>query len=152
MRRVALTAVLVLACSGALATVAAGQLVDDHARLQAAQAKWKAQHLRSYRFRLRVQCFCPDVARPMTIVVRGGRSTGARGSWRFLATVPRLFAQIRQALDDPEAGAVVAHYDARRGFPRSVSIDRIRSAIDDEISWTADRFAPLPRRHRSHTR
>jgi hypothetical protein len=34
-------------------------------------------------------------------------------------------------------------FDARRGFPRSASIDSIKNAVDDEIGWTVDRFRVL---------
>jgi len=37
----------------------------------------------------------------------------------------------------------VTGYDTRRGYPTVVSIDRIKNAIDDELSWTLDRFCVL---------
>jgi hypothetical protein len=80
------------------------------------------------------------------VIVRDGRPLGATDFQRRLDTVPEMFAEIRRALNDPKAGDVTVRYDARRGFPRTASIDRIRSAIDDEIEWTVDRFKPLPRR------
>ena len=95
--------------------------------------------LRDYRFRLRVYCF----GRAVTITVRNGRPHGATGFQKQFDTVPELFGQIRRALDDPKAGHVDVRYDARRGFPRHASIDRIKNAIDDEISWTVDRFRVL---------
>jgi hypothetical protein len=107
------------------------------------RAIWSAQHLRDYRFRLTVRCFCPSAGHPVTVTVRQGRAQGATGFQTQLDTVPKMFRQIERALGDPKAGKVSVRYDPRRGFPRSASIDRIKNAIDDEISWTADRFRVL---------
>ena len=117
----------------------------QRAKLDAARARWAAQHIRDYRFRLRVDCFCPDSRRASTITVRDGRAHGGAGFQKHFDTVPEMFKEIRKALDDPDAGATVVRYDARRGFPRSARIDPIRMAIDDERGWTADRFRVLAR-------
>jgi hypothetical protein len=63
-----------------------------------------------------------------------------------VGTIPETFAAIRHVLLDPQAGAVSVRYDAHRGFPRTVSLDPIKHAVDDEIGWTVDRFQPLPAR------
>lgn len=110
--------------------------------LAAARERWRRHGRRSYRFRLRLSCFCPDAGRPHALTVRRGRPSR---SDLPVATVPQMFAAIAEALRDPGAGEVRATYDARRGFPRTAWIDRIRSAMDDEIGWTVDRVRPLPR-------
>lgn len=79
------------------------------------------------------------------IRVRDGRPHGGRGADTVVDTVPEMFAQIADALESPDSGEVDVTYDPERGFPRSASVDRIRMAIDDEISWTADRLRPLAR-------
>jgi hypothetical protein len=112
-------------------------------QLERNQARWDARHLRDYRFRLRVACSCPAGNRPVTITVRNGRPRGAPRFVRALDTIPKLFSEIRRALDDPKAGNVTARYDTRRGYPRSASIDRIKNAVDDEFGWTLDRFRVL---------
>lgn len=137
---------VILLSSGAVAATASAaggdreQLRADFAHNRAI---WTGQHLRDYRFRLRVRCFCPGAGHPVTITVRAGRPRGATGFLKQLDTVPDLLREVGSALDDPRAGDVVVRYDARRGFPRTASIDRIKNAVDDEIGWTIDRFRPL---------
>jgi hypothetical protein len=115
----------------------------DHAALAAARAKWRKHGLRSYRFRLRVVCFCPGRGEAHTIRVRNGRPEGAAGAEKLVDTVPEMFHQIARALGDPKAGDVTARYDPVLGYPREASIDSIKNAVDDEISWSANRLKPL---------
>ena len=120
-------------------------LVDpQHAALNAARARWRDAGLRSYRFRLEVSCYCPDAGVERVIRVRDGRPQGGKGADRSVDTVPEMFRQIRDALDNPDAGDVEVRYDAELGYPRAASLDRIKMAIDDEISWTARGLRALP--------
>jgi hypothetical protein len=135
--------VAALAAIAAPAPAAATVQGDERAQLERNVARWEDQHVRDYRFRLRVQCFCPSARHAVTVTVRDGRPAGATGFQKRLDTMPELFDAIRGALDDPKAGAVTVRYDGRRGFPRTASIDRIKYAIDDELGWTVDRFRPL---------
>jgi hypothetical protein len=112
--------------------------------LAAARARWRHAGLRSYRFRLRVSCFCPEAGVERVIRVRAGRPHGGKGADTVVDTVPEMFRQIRDALDSDRSGDVTVRYDPELGYPRSASIDRIEMAIDDEISWTARGLRPLP--------
>ena len=145
------TICLVLGTTAAVAPALAADAdrVAQRRELERNRARWARQHLRDYRFRLRVTCFCPFRGRAVTVVVRHGRPHGAGDSQKQLDTVPEMFAQIRRALDDPKAGEVAVRYDRHRGFPRNVSIDRIKNAIDDEIAWTVDHFTALRRSGRT---
>jgi uncharacterized protein DUF6174 len=138
---------IVLFLVAPLAVAPAVGAADDRASQRRALNKnrtlWAQQHVRDYRFRLRVRCFCPEARRAVIVTVRDGRPRGAGGFQKRLDTVPELFSAIRRALDDSRAGEVAVRYDRRRGFPRTASIDRIRNAIDDEIGWTADHFRVL---------
>jgi hypothetical protein len=145
-----IAAVGVLAALGA--TAGARALAQDpppdpareRQQLKDARALWASQHVRSYRYRLRLSCFCPQEVRgPVTIVVRNGRPRGTSGFHKQLDTVRELFTKISRALKDEKAGDVSARYDRRRGFPREASIDQIKLAIDDELSFTVDRFRVL---------
>lgn len=144
-----LTATLVLALSTGLAPAPTGAAQAGAGRaaklaeLERNEALWSKRRPPSYRFRLRVVCFCPSRGRPLTITVRNGRATGAHGFERRMDTVPEMFARIRSALKDRSAGKVTVAYDRRRGFPRRAAIDPVRTAIDDEYGWTADRFRAL---------
>ncbi len=47
-----------------------------------------------------------------------------------------MFRLIDQILADPNTEGASIRYDPHRGFPRAARIDA--------ISWTVDRFQPLP--------
>ena len=115
----------------------------QHAALAQARARWRSHRLRSYRFRLRVSCFCPNAGDPHVIRVRNGRPHGANATERLVDTVPEMFRRIAGALDDPKAGNVSVTYDPVLGYPRSASVDQIKAAADDELSWSADHLKPL---------
>lgn len=149
-----------IALAAALAAPAAASGGDpaqeptDHAEaqadLRAAQKHWNAQHLRNYQFRLAVSCFCPDAGKKVTITVRNGKPRGATNSlYKAYDTIPEQFAAIRSAANDDDAGPVRVTYSSRRGYPRDASLDRLRLAIDDEVSWVVTHFKVLsakPRR------
>jgi hypothetical protein len=143
-------AVALLALSGSVAeaktTRADGvAFVDaEHAALAHARARWKRAGLRDYRFRLRVSCFCPGAGKRHTITVRNGKAHGSSQVEKLVDTVAKMFREIEKTLDDPRAGDVTVRYDPARGYPRKVSLDRIKAAIDDELSWTADRVRAAP--------
>ncbi len=108
----------------------------QQAQLARARALWSAQHLQSYRFRLRITCDCPPASdRPLEITVRHGRSPNARYFPGQLQTFPQMFRLIDQILTDPNTEGATVRYDPHRGFPRTARIDA--------ISWTVDRFHPL---------
>ncbi len=115
-------------------------------------ALWSAQRLQTYAFRIGTGGFpTPGSNGPVTVKVVKGRPSDSRSPQLLrgylgtpLNTVPNLFRTIRRALDDPRAGGVVAvRYDSRRGFPASAFVDPIKLAVDDEFSWTVDRFRSL---------
>jgi hypothetical protein len=43
-----------------------------------------------------------------------------------------------------DADEVLVTYDATYGFPTSISIDQIKEAVDDEISYQVENFEVLP--------
>jgi hypothetical protein len=94
---------------------------------------------------MRVQhtCFCPEqYTRPRTVIVRGGKLVQAAKEVRDFATVGRLFAIVQHAID---AKVVVlgVSYDAKRGFPRSISVNRSFQIVDEESGYGASRFKAL---------
>jgi hypothetical protein len=56
-------------------------------------------------------------------------------------TVDALFAVVDDALDT--ADKVEVRYDPALGYPAQIDIDRIRQAVDDEVSYTASELAPI---------
>lgn len=109
-------------------------------KLDAAHHRWKASGLRSYRYEIRRQCFCPPQT-SVRVVVRNGIPTKFPTGLKSVATVPRLFKLIQGAIDDGVAKLSVTY--SKRGVPRSISIDRIAGAVDDEVSYTVKRFTRL---------
>jgi hypothetical protein len=151
-RRLSMLLVIVVTAAGATARAAGTDRDAQREALAENRSLWTSQHLRDYRFRLRVTCFCTSRGHAVVISVRNGRPHAAAGGRRRLDTIPELFAAIRRALDDPDSGDVTVSYDHRRGFPRRASIDPIKNAADDEISWTVDRFQALVRSPASRVR
>ncbi len=70
--------------------------------------------------------------------MRNDRPLNATDSTRSVATVRRLHRRVQDAIDDKVAGLDVK-YD-RRGIPREIGIDQIRFAVDDEVSYSVERF------------
>jgi Family of unknown function (DUF6174) len=145
--RLALLAmILVATVAGGTASAPAADN-SDLAKLERARTLWNKQHVRDYSFRVTLSCFCPaDVRKPVIVTVRKGRPHGAPASHREIDTFPEMFARIATTLTNPNSGGARVRYDAHRGFPRSASLDPIKGAVDDELSWTVDRFRVLRKR------
>ena len=56
-----------------------------------------------------------------------------------IPTIDALFDEIQDAINR-EAHLVIAEYDSQLGFPKSVSIDYIREAADDEMAFSVSAF------------
>ena len=120
--------------------------------------KWQDADIAHYQFDLFIGCFCPfrDVM-PLTIEVQNGEVvsitqadgvvvTATNPSYELfmsVATMEGLFAQLDSSLNGG-ADEVLVTYDATYGFPATISIDRIKEAIDDEIAYQVDNFEVLP--------
>ncbi|MDW5595076.1 DUF6174 domain-containing protein [Conexibacter stalactiti] len=115
-------------------------------RLDAARERWAALGARSYSFRVRVSCFCPDtIRRPRTIVVRRGKPVGSIPTHlRRYATVPRLFTRVQDAIDG-DVARLTATYGAR-GVPKTIYVDQSFQIADEEQGVTVDRVSVPARR------
>jgi hypothetical protein len=109
----------------------------DHAR-----ELWKAKGPRSYRFELRRQCFCVP-GKGVTVVVRGDRIATYPPGLKSVASVPRLFRAIQQAIDDEVVQLDVSY--GTRGVPTKIYVDRSKYIADEETGYTTKRFTPLKR-------
>jgi len=145
--RLALLAmILVATVAGGTASAPAADN-SDITKLKRARTLWNKQHVRDYSFRVKLSCFCPTEVRMAVIVtVRKGRPHGAPDSHREIDTFREMFARIMTTLTNPNSGGAKVRYDRTRGFPRSASLDPIKGAVDDELSWTVDRFRVLRKR------
>ena len=117
-------------------------------QLEAARARWHRSPLRdSYFIELTRSCFCPyPGAFPWTRVevVNGAvvdawelppRNPIPNGLLANYPTVPALFDLIAHELANKSA-VVRVEYDPGHGAPMQIYFDRIRQAIDDELSIT----------------
>jgi hypothetical protein len=119
------------------------------------RGKWDLAGVTHYRFELTISCFCPfmDVI-PVTVEVQNGQivsltdvngqplSDNFRATFEKAATVEGLFAVAEENLSN--ADQVEVTYDAQYGFPASIVVDRIKLAVDDEISYYVESFEVLP--------
>lgn len=113
-------------------------------RLDAARTTWKAARLRSYRYEVRRICFCPvepGAEEDVVVIVRNASPRRFPKGLSSLATVPRLFRTIQKAIDAGVPKLEVSY--GKRGVPRSIFVDRVAQAIDDEVRYTSRRFAAL---------
>jgi hypothetical protein len=107
--------------------------------LDAARKKWKAAHVRSYRYDVSVSCFCPP-SNVRYVVRNGTPKVPARGD-KAVATVPRRFRRIQSAIDRGVADLDVTY--GKRGVPKSFYIDGSRMIADDEVGYAITRFTVL---------
>jgi hypothetical protein len=117
--------------------------------------QWDSLGVSHYRFELTISCFCPfmDVI-PVTVEVKDGKIVSMtdvngqplraefRETFDEAATVEELFAIAEENLSN--ADQVEVTYDAQYGVPTSIVADRIRLAVDDEISYYVEFFEVLP--------
>jgi hypothetical protein len=109
-------------------------------KLDAARKKWKAARVRSYRYEIKVICFCPP-AKANVFTVKKGAPTKYPSSYKSLASIPRLFKTIQGAIDDEVANLNVSY--GKRGVPTSIYIDRAYNIADEEVGYDVKRFTPL---------
>lgn len=112
-------------------------------KLQEARARWDEAGLASYSYEYSLSCFCGAPANlPLVVAVENGEVTGAwnlndfvpldPGLLASLHTVPELFDIAERALR--EAYKHHLSYDEFYGYPRTMDIDWIKDAIDDEAT------------------
>lgn len=119
-------------------------------QLQRYRARWAARVPPAYRYTIRVGCFCPsELTQPVEVEVRDGAPTAMIGatsrkpvqSAQFgeAAPIEQLFVVIQRAIDQ-NADRVSVEYDPDFGYPRAIAIDYRRNALDDEITYTIEKF------------
>ena len=121
--------------------------------LAAHQSRWSDQGKDSYRYELRIGCFCPpEVTDAVLVFVRDGITdsvlyieSGRPAEDRYFErcdTVDKLFLLIQDAIDR-EADKIEVTYDEDLGIPTRIYIDFVEQAVDDEISYDIARFQIL---------
>ena len=141
---VALIVVLVAGCS-LLPIGSPGPGGTAAAEIAAHQQQWEVQGIRSYRWKVAYLCECPGGTFSVTVIdgaVTGVvDDSGAAIVDRALPlTIDALFAQAAQTIAG--GGTVQAEWDAPSGLPRSMVLDPVPKAIDDELSMQLVAFEP----------
>jgi len=119
--------------------------------LQAQRVKWTAAGIDSYRYVVRLYCFC-GFPQPYTITVRNGateslvdekgQSVTDYPSLAKLTTVEGLFAEVEFLTIASYYSADVV-YDATYGFPSEISYDTAAWIADDELTVRVSDFKIL---------
>jgi len=78
------------------------------------------------------------------VLVRNRRIVRHPPDLKSVASVPRLFRAIQQAIDDKVVQLDVSY--GKRGVPRSLYVDRSKNVIDEETGYTIKRFTSLKQR------
>lgn len=126
----------------------------EEARLTAAQRRWEATRpaSNSYSMQQRVVCFCITGATSFQVTVTAGTitravnvTTGEAMSVTLLTifrTVDQLFTQAREGIG--RDGVVISMaFDATLGYPTTLSLDPIRNAADDEVTYVTSNLTPI---------
>jgi len=117
------------------------------------QRQWARQDIASYRYQLKVRCFCPtEVTDPVVVEVKdrtassvvyaaSGQAAESRYFERY-DTMDEVFLVIDDALKRG-AEEISVTYDETVGFPASIYIDFVKQAVDDEIAYEVTEFRAL---------
>ena len=117
-------------------------------QLAAARVRWSATRPRDYEYTFQQLCFCPtEIVAPVRFEVSGGTGNLVtpvmerfRATFERYSTVEKLFDEI-QTIIDREPAALTIEYDPQYAYPRALSVDYLRNAVDDEWSFTVSLFA-----------
>jgi hypothetical protein len=142
-------ALLVLTACGGDGLLASTRFVRD---LRAALARWESSGIDSYELTVRRLCECNLVA-PVRVTVDDGAvvsriivSTGdpvPASLVQYYPDVPGLFAIIEHAHANGADG-LRFEFHPSYGFPTAINIDWAQNAVDDEVGYRMEDFAPLP--------
>ncbi len=121
---------------------------DPLARLAAARQKWQASGISQYELAMRRNCgeCLPAAALAVVVSVSAGEKTVSLAeNGEPVEALPQLYPDVDGLFDLIEemvlAGAELeVDYDEDRGFPRSVSVDPVAGAIDDEFGYVIERL------------
>jgi hypothetical protein len=130
-------------------------------KLEKAKKTWQKTKTSDYSFDFQQACFCPsfgnlniqvfaDTVYAVVDPVTGEDATIDLGNGeeklldlypQVFVTIDELFEKLEKATD--EADEMKGSYDAERGFPKLISIDYHKNAIDDEVSYVVGNFQVL---------
>lgn len=119
-------------------------------QLRAALAAWESSAIDSYTWKLAVLCECSPSG-PIEVTVVDGTPTkvvspqGERDLAELEGFPLTVDAVLKEAIDAIDGGGKVeVEWAARPGLPASITIDRMPSAIDDELILEVTGLDPAP--------
>ena len=152
-RRVVAASLVGLFCVSGCSITTASARSDAERELIRNRQRWASAGIHDYAFDFRRSCFClPESTEGVRIVVRndvvtsvlrirdGQPASAVVGAW---PRVDELFDDIGRRLDQDVERLDVA-YDPTYGYPRSIVVDVLLMAADDEYSLTAENLRRLP--------
>lgn len=124
-------------------------------KLDDARARWEIEKPGAYQYKWSRSCECTsDVFREKLVTVSGDMITGAMftddntavptTAWTTILTVPALFDEIQDAIDQ-DAHTIRVTYDGALGYPSRVSIDYSVNVADEEFGSHIDNLTGLTR-------
>jgi Family of unknown function (DUF6174) len=143
----------VAACSSTSITGGGGGTTTD--AYSTAVALWNAKKPAGDRYVMvqRIVCFCVTSNTAYRVTVAGTTITSVVNDrtdaplpateWGNFRTVAQLFEAVRTATLRPGTLKLV-EYDPTLGFPRTVSLDPILTAADDEVSYVTSGISAAP--------
>ncbi|NND70241.1 MAG: hypothetical protein HKN43_01550 [Rhodothermales bacterium] len=137
---------ILLVCSVVIGLSGCNLFGDGNDTFQTSRELWLSQGLDHYRYEITIGCFCTIAGdTPARVTVLDDSVSAAirlrdnvdisSQQLAFIPSIEKLFDIIREATGG-EADEIEVTYDRQRGFPTSVSIDYIKDAVDDEISYS----------------
>ena len=117
-----------------------------------AETRWIQAGVTSYSFELRINAFAPPSkcaeSGVISVVVRHsqlvsyGKCAAPPDNQENQASIPGLFRMMRESKRDGAPG-VMAKFDAKYGFPRTIEIVVMRWATDSKFTYYIDNFQPI---------
>ena len=115
-------------------------------RANGQRAVWAAQNIRSYLFTIERQCFCPEEYRgPFDVTVIESAATlvtyqGGVAIADRVAELPKTMDAAFNLILVNAATEPEIVYDDRFGFPLRISLDPMKNAVDDEVTYLISNF------------
>jgi hypothetical protein len=137
--------------------------INENDGYEKALENWQAEKVSDYEFQFNKGCFCPSIG-TVLIEVRADTvyqvlTTDTRETLfvqlndqtqvpaleympDYFKTISELFDVIRDARSQ-KANKIVADYDSELGYPKSIDIDYVKDAVDDEVAYLVSNYKEL---------
>ncbi|MEQ9309052.1 MAG: DUF6174 domain-containing protein [Balneolaceae bacterium] len=130
-------------------------------KLEDAIEKWQANKVMDYSFVFQEQCYCANFGKVEIVVLADSifalknPETGEnftietnKGVENLIEVYPDLFVNLDQLFEKLKEATLIADemegsYDGQIGYPKLVSIDYYKDAIDDEVTYVISNYRVL---------